>query len=80
MLDRDGQRIPDDLKRPWPDIRPEDHAAVAAVLDRGILGGVGAPESTALENEVGGVRRALDRPPVQLRDGCHPCRALRHRA
>jgi hypothetical protein len=29
---------------------------------------------------VGGVRRALDRPPVQLRDGCHPCRALRHRA
>jgi dTDP-4-amino-4,6-dideoxygalactose transaminase len=51
MLDRDGQRIPDDLKRPWPDIRPEDKAAVAAVLDRGILGGVGAPESTALEAE-----------------------------
>ena len=39
------------LKRRWPDIRPEDRAAVAAVLERGILGGVGAPEMTALENE-----------------------------
>ncbi len=46
---RDGDRIPAELKRPWPDIRPEDRAAVAAVLERGILGGVGAPEMTALE-------------------------------
>jgi dTDP-4-amino-4,6-dideoxygalactose transaminase len=38
-------------KRVWPDIRPEDKAAVAGVLDRGILGGVGAPEMTALEEE-----------------------------
>jgi dTDP-4-amino-4,6-dideoxygalactose transaminase len=44
-------RIPDQLKRRWPDIRPEDKAAVDAVLERGILGGVGAPESTALEAE-----------------------------
>ena len=43
--------VPTELKRPWPDIRPEDRAAVVAVLDRGILGGVGAPESTALEDE-----------------------------
>jgi dTDP-4-amino-4,6-dideoxygalactose transaminase len=51
MDTRDGDRIPDELKRPWPDIRPEDKAAVAAVLERGILGGVGAPEMTALEDE-----------------------------
>jgi perosamine synthetase len=44
-------RVPEELKRPWPDIRPEDHAAVAAVLERGVLGGVGAPEMTALEGE-----------------------------
>jgi dTDP-4-amino-4,6-dideoxygalactose transaminase len=44
-------RIPEGLKRTWPDLRPEDSAAVLAVLERGILGGVGAPESTALENE-----------------------------
>jgi dTDP-4-amino-4,6-dideoxygalactose transaminase len=44
-------RIPEDQKRIWPDLRPEDSAAVLAVLERGILGGVGAPESTALENE-----------------------------
>jgi perosamine synthetase len=44
-------RVPEELKRPWPDIRAEDTAAVAAVLERGILGGVGAPEMTALETE-----------------------------
>jgi perosamine synthetase len=43
--------VPEALKRPWPDIRAEDKAAVLAVLDRGTLGGVGAPESTALERE-----------------------------
>ncbi len=43
-------RAPTMLKRPWPDIRAEDRAAVAAVLERGILGGVGAPEMTALED------------------------------
>ena len=48
---REGSRVPDGLKRSWPDIRPEDRAAVMAVLERGILGGVGAPESTALEAE-----------------------------
>jgi len=51
MESRAGTRIPEGLKRSWPDIRPEDSAAVMAVLERGILGGVGAPESTALENE-----------------------------
>ena len=44
-------RVPERLKRRWPDIRPEDRAAVAAVLERGVLGGVGAPEMTALEEE-----------------------------
>jgi perosamine synthetase len=34
-----------------PDIRPEDRAAVLSVLERGVLGGVGAPEMTALETE-----------------------------
>ncbi|HEY7735409.1 MAG TPA: DegT/DnrJ/EryC1/StrS family aminotransferase [Candidatus Limnocylindrales bacterium] len=45
------RRVPIELKRVWPDIRPEDREAVGAVLERGILGGVGAPESTALESE-----------------------------
>jgi dTDP-4-amino-4,6-dideoxygalactose transaminase len=44
-------RVPDRLKRRWPDIRPADLAAVAAVLERGVLGGVGAPEMTTLESE-----------------------------
>jgi dTDP-4-amino-4,6-dideoxygalactose transaminase len=44
-------RVPEGLKRRWPDIRPEDRAAVAGVLERGVLGGVGAPEMTALEAE-----------------------------
>ena len=51
MESRNGSRVPEGLKRRWPDIRPEDKAAVMGVLDREILGGVGAPESTALENE-----------------------------
>lgn len=51
MAFREGTGIPDSLKRTWPDIRPEDREAVMGVLERGILGGVGAPESTALENE-----------------------------
>jgi perosamine synthetase len=45
------ERVPEGLKRRWPDVRPADRAAVAAVLERGILGGVGAPEMTALESE-----------------------------
>jgi len=45
------ERVPDGLKIRWPDIRPEDIAAVRAVLERGVLGGVGAPEMTALEAE-----------------------------
>ena len=47
----DRTRVPEGLKSRWPDIRPEDKAAVAAVLERGVLGGVGAPEMTALEND-----------------------------
>ena len=45
------ERVPDGLKRRWPDIRPEDISAVQSVLERGVLGGVGAPEMTALETE-----------------------------
>jgi len=53
MESRDGHdaQFAERLKRAWPDIRPVDSAAVQAVLERGILGGVGAPESTALEAE-----------------------------
>lgn len=51
MSSPEVDRVPDELKRRWPDIRPEDRAAVAAVLERGVLGGVGAPEMTALEAE-----------------------------
>ena len=49
-------------KRVWPDITAEDRAAVASVLERGVLGGVGAPEMTALESEWSrfvGTRHAL---------------------
>lgn len=54
--------LSDSNKRPWPDIREEDMAAVRAVLERRILGGVGAPEMTALEDEWAqfvGVKHAL---------------------
>ncbi len=39
------------LKRRWPDIRPEDKAAVLAVLDRGELTGINGVEATSLERE-----------------------------
>jgi dTDP-4-amino-4,6-dideoxygalactose transaminase len=39
------------LKRRWPDIRPEDKAAVLAVLDRGELTGINGLEATSLERE-----------------------------
>jgi dTDP-4-amino-4,6-dideoxygalactose transaminase len=47
----EADRVPSGLKRRWPDIRPEDRGAVAAVLERGVLGGVGAPEMTGLETD-----------------------------
>src|SRR5258708_35070861 len=37
--------------RRWPILTDEDRAAVARVLDRGVLSGVGAPEMRALEAE-----------------------------
>lgn len=43
--------VPLALKRRWPDIRPEDKAAVLAVLDRGTLTGINGVEATALEHE-----------------------------
>ena len=43
MASRAGDQVPEELKRVWPDIQPEDRAAVMAVLERGVLGGVGAP-------------------------------------
>ena len=39
------------LKKPWPEITPEDKAAVMAVLDRRVLSGVHGPEAVALEAE-----------------------------
>jgi dTDP-4-amino-4,6-dideoxygalactose transaminase len=38
-------------KQRWPIITAEDRAAVARVLDRGVLSGAGAPEMRALEAE-----------------------------
>ena len=61
-IDGGPRAVSEDGKRVWPDIRPEDHAAVAGVLERGVLGGVGAPEMTALEREWAsfvGTRHAL---------------------
>jgi perosamine synthetase len=43
--------VPADLKRRWPDIRPQDKAAVLAVLDRGELTGINGVEATSLERE-----------------------------
>jgi len=43
--------VPSELKRRWPDIRPEDKAAVLAVLDRGELTGINGVEATSLERE-----------------------------
>jgi dTDP-4-amino-4,6-dideoxygalactose transaminase len=43
--------VPAGLKRTWPDIRPDDRAAVLAVLDRGELTGIGGVEATSLERE-----------------------------
>lgn len=58
-----GKPVLDDTaKGSWPDIREEDRVAVQGVLERGILGGVGAPEMTALEEEWArfiGVKHAL---------------------
>src|SRR5688500_334246 len=42
-----GRRRP----RLWPILTDADRAAVARVLDRGVLSGAGAPEMTALEAE-----------------------------
>ena len=35
----------------WPILTDEDRAAMARVLDRGVLSGAGAPEMRALEAE-----------------------------
>jgi perosamine synthetase len=43
--------VPAGIQRPWPQILPEDKAAVMAVLDRGIIGGAEAPEASALQRE-----------------------------
>ena len=43
--------VPEGMHRPWPDIRPEDRKAVAAVLERRTLFGPTAPEITRLERE-----------------------------
>src|SRR6266498_250728 len=43
--------VPNELKRRWPDIRPEDKAAVLVVLDSGELTGINGVEATSLERE-----------------------------
>ena len=37
----------------WPEVTEAERAAVMRVLDRGVLSGANAPESTALERELG---------------------------
>jgi perosamine synthetase len=39
------------LHRRWPEILPEDRQAITRVLDRNVLGGLNAPEVTALQQE-----------------------------
>jgi len=48
---RNGPIVDGTMKRRWPDVRPEDIAAVTAVLERGELTGVGGIESISLERE-----------------------------
>jgi perosamine synthetase len=43
--------VPEGLEQPWPHITAEDKAAVMAVLDRGLLWGHDAPETTRLQDE-----------------------------
>jgi dTDP-4-amino-4,6-dideoxygalactose transaminase len=43
--------VPEGLKRSWPEITQEDKEAVLAVLERGTLTGIHAPEVTALQQE-----------------------------
>lgn len=43
--------VPEGLVQPWPEVRPEDKAAVMRVLDRGVLWGGNAPEVHGLEQE-----------------------------
>ena len=43
--------VPEKLKVDWPIITEGDKQAVMAVLDRGILGGLYAPEATALQED-----------------------------
>jgi perosamine synthetase len=43
--------VPDGLKKSWPEITPEDKAAVLAVLERKVLSGVHGPEAVGLEAE-----------------------------
>ena len=54
--------VSEDGKRVWPDITQDDRTAVDRVLERRVLGGVGAPEMTALEDDWSsfvGTRHAL---------------------
>jgi perosamine synthetase len=43
--------VADGMIQSWPEIRPEDKAAVMRVLDRGVMWGGEAPEISALERE-----------------------------
>ena len=43
--------VPPGLVAPWPWILPADRDAVLRVLDRGVMWGVDAPETTALQRE-----------------------------
>lgn len=46
-----SRSVPSGMKKQWPEITEADKAAVLAVLERGILSGVHAPEATALEQD-----------------------------
>jgi len=72
-----ARAVPEGLVQPWPEIRPEDRAAVLRVLDRGVLWGAQAPEAQALEQEWAawvGSRYCLTR----MVGHYYPCRSSRY--
>jgi dTDP-4-amino-4,6-dideoxygalactose transaminase len=50
-IDGGTPAVPPGAVAPWPRIGPADREAVMRVLDRGVLWGVDAPETTALQRE-----------------------------
>jgi perosamine synthetase len=50
-LEGGTKAVDNSLHKRWPEILPQDRQAVTRVLDRNVLGGLNAPEVTALQEE-----------------------------